>query len=303
MSLINDALKKAQQQRTQDAPAAPPQHAIEPSPIAPHLPPGAQSTPVVPQRARIGSPPVTPSASSPPSAVRYAAVDPASTQPAGSSQFLWLGLGAMGLAAAVIAVAVGVTIMVMHHDAEPLAPPAKTVEALPAPRPITKSTPPAHAETKQSAEPVAVAATPVETPAPSATVSLPSTTPAAAASPTPTPAIPVVSVTPAPPAVEPEPAAPIVSAPPTPSNPLPSVYAPRAPAAVNPSLRIQNFLDRLRVAGIRISSTGNKVILNDRLFMVNEVVDSGLGLRLVKIEQGTLTFVDAQGKTYLKLFQ
>jgi hypothetical protein len=84
---------------------------------------------------------------------------------------------------------------------------------------------------------------------------------------------------------------------------LPPIYAPRAPAPVNPSLRIQNFVDRLRVTGIRMSTTGSKVILGDRLFNLGDIVDSGLELRLVKVEEGVLTFADANGRTYIKLFQ
>jgi hypothetical protein len=84
---------------------------------------------------------------------------------------------------------------------------------------------------------------------------------------------------------------------------LPPLYAPRQPAPVNPSIRIQNFIDRLRVSGIRMSDTGSKVILNDRLFLAGETVDPNLELKLVKIEQGVLTFTDNNGKKYIKLFQ
>ena len=83
---------------------------------------------------------------------------------------------------------------------------------------------------------------------------------------------------------------------------LPPLYAPRPPSPVNPSARIQNFIDRLRVTGIRLSDKGTKVILGDRLFTIGEVVDNGLELRLIKAEQGVLTFSDANGKTYIKLF-
>ena len=54
------------------------------------------------------------------------------------------------------------------------------------------------------------------------------------------------------------PASPVVSAP-------PAVLEP-APPAIKLGTRIQAFIDRLRITSIRISDTGNKVILNDRLF-------------------------------------
>jgi hypothetical protein len=43
--------------------------------------------------------------------------------------------------------------------------------------------------------------------------------------------------------------------------------------------------------------------MNDRLFSAGDIVDSVLELRLVKIEEGVLTFSDSSGKKYLKLFQ
>jgi hypothetical protein len=84
---------------------------------------------------------------------------------------------------------------------------------------------------------------------------------------------------------------------------LPPIYAPRAPTPVNPGARIQSFIDRLRVTGIRMSTTGSKVIHNDRLFKAGDIVDPALDLRLLKIEEGVLTFADTNGKTYIKLFQ
>jgi hypothetical protein len=108
-------------------------------------------------------------------------------------------------------------------------------------------------------------------------------------------AVPVASAA-TPPAAVPAPT-------PTPAAALPPLYAPRPPTTVNPSIRIQNFIDRLRVSGIRMSDRGSKVILNDRLFTAGELVDTGLELKLIKIEQGVLTFADSNGKKYIKLFQ
>jgi hypothetical protein len=58
----------------------------------------------------------------------------------------------------------------------------------------------------------------------------------------------------------------------------------------------------LRVAGIRVSPTDPKVIMNDRVFRLNDLVDRTTQLRLVKVEASTLTFVDASGFEYRKNF-
>ena len=48
--------------------------------------------------------------------------------------------------------------------------------------------------------------------------------------------------------------------------------------------------------------TGSKVILNDRLFQENDLIEPALNLRLTKIEPHLLTFVDGNGIVYYKRF-
>ncbi|HEY9153930.1 MAG TPA: hypothetical protein VIM69_02295, partial [Opitutaceae bacterium] len=74
------------------------------------------------------------------------------------------------------------------------------------------------------------------------------------------------------------------------------------PTPVKPTIRIQALVDKFRVSGIRLSDTDSKVILNDHLFHIDDPVESSLGLRLTKIEEHRLTFVDADGNTYVKRF-
>ena len=69
-----------------------------------------------------------------------------------------------------------------------------------------------------------------------------------------------------------------------------------------PDPKILAYLDALRVAGIRVSDTGSKVLMNDRVYRESEIVDHLLGLRLKKVENDTLTFVDERGVTYTKNF-
>jgi hypothetical protein len=66
--------------------------------------------------------------------------------------------------------------------------------------------------------------------------------------------------------------------------------------------RVHEFLDALRITGIRVSDTDPKVIMNDRVFRLNDLVDRATGLRLTVVEPSTLTFVDQTGFEYRKNF-
>lgn len=140
----------------------------------------------------------------------------------------------------------------------------------------------------------------------------------------------VVASTPAPVAAEPAPAspppvvqAPVIPAPepaPAPAEPVASAPAAGPITAVSeptvaatppppppreeprPDERINAFVEAIRVAGIRSSGDDSRVLMNDRVYRVNDLVDRTLGLRLVKVEPSTLTFTDAQGVTYVKNF-
>lgn len=318
MSLINDALKKAQQQRAQDGSAAPP--AARPEQPAPANGPTPAPAPAAKPAFRYAAvPPVT--RYIPPTAPNR------NKRPAPRKKAY-----ATGATVAVVTVCIGITSYLLLSDSSPEEPaeaPAAT-ESTPnqiQPAPFAAPTLAINSPSRPTGD---TASTPAE-PAPPPTISMPAlpereaprattTTPAAAATlPTaslslaspaqPAPAVAQIESTAqpatpsaAPPNASPAPASATASTASSPS-PLPSIYMPRAPTTINPAARAQNFIDRLRVSGVRFTATGSKVILNDRLFQETEVVDSGLGLRLVKIEPGALTFVDAQGRTYLKLFQ
>ena len=66
--------------------------------------------------------------------------------------------------------------------------------------------------------------------------------------------------------------------------------------------RIGAFVDKARVTGIRTSENISKVLMNDRVYRLNDIVDRKLGLKLVKITPDSLTFADANGATYVKNF-
>jgi hypothetical protein len=117
----------------------------------------------------------------------------------------------------------------------------------------------------------------------------------AAETPLPTPAPPPVAVaeTPASAAVTPPPAVP------------PPVAAPiaAAPGPTTTDSRVHAFVDALKVMGIRSGSAGDsRVLMNDRVFRVNDIVERNLGVRLTKVEPDRLTFTDANGAIYVKNF-
>jgi hypothetical protein len=74
-----------------------------------------------------------------------------------------------------------------------------------------------------------------------------------------------------------------------------------APAATKPVL-IRILLENARVAGVRVAGDDSKVLMNDRVYRVNDVVSAELGLRLTGVGTSALTFVDEDGRVYTKTF-
>lgn len=92
---------------------------------------------------------------------------------------------------------------------------------------------------------------------------------------------------------------------PAPANPVVAAAAPVAPVVAGPAKndeRVSLFVDAIRVAGIRPSGTESRVLMNDRVFRINEIVERNFGLRLTKVEPNTLTFTDGNGAVYVKKF-
>ncbi len=82
----------------------------------------------------------------------------------------------------------------------------------------------------------------------------------------------------------------------------PSTVAPSTAPAPVPSNAIYAFIDQLQVMGVRSSGTDSKVLMNDRVYRVNDFVNRELGLKLTKVNSDSLTFVDANGASYTKQF-
>jgi len=65
---------------------------------------------------------------------------------------------------------------------------------------------------------------------------------------------------------------------------------------------IQSLVERFRVAGIRASGADSKVLLNERVYKINDIVDRASGLRLTQVTNDSLTFTTPDGITYVKNF-
>ncbi len=89
-----------------------------------------------------------------------------------------------------------------------------------------------------------------------------------------------------------------------PSFARPTDPAPPAPATSAGKFdeRIQTLVDGFRVSGIRASGSGSKVLLNEKVYKVNDIVDRANGLRLTQVANDALTFATPDGVTYVKNF-
>ena len=65
-------------------------------------------------------------------------------------------------------------------------------------------------------------------------------------------------------------------------------------------MRVAAYVDSIRVTAIRAND--NKVIMNDRVYRVNDIVERTMNIKLVKVEPNSLTFADPNGMTYVKYF-
>lgn len=247
MSLINDALKKAQKQRTGEAP-----------PLAGMPSIGGESPGRIAKRAK-----------------------PASF----NALFLRVGLGAGAL---LIVIGVGAYYAFRSPSQQTAAARAPVHAPAPAVQPPGE---PAVGSTKP-VEPaptfnLPIAAPPVVVPpAPEPTVHQPAPEPVAA---TPPPAVK--------PKDEPRPRA-------TGAAAKPAVPAPPAEpaAAAKMESKAVGYIENLRIAGIRASATDSKVLMNDRVYRVGDIVEHELGLKLIGITSSSMTFEDERGARYTRNF-
>lgn len=290
MSLINDALKKAQRERSgEHAPAQP-----APPASTPPAPPPAQShaAPAAASSGFKGWPLVA--------GVAIVVVG-----------FLGWRMFAPSKPAD--------TVVATSESAPTAATPATTTpapaSAQPGPQPIvsapatqpaeTVSTTTAASSAATTQKPAEVATTQPAVPAPVA-----QTQPAPTTEPPPAVAVKVEEQ----PAVAVNIPATTAAAPTTAPRELPAtvITIPDGPVGTSPAAplitlrqqdpRILAYLDALRVNGIRPSPDDPKALMNNRVFRIGDVVDRELNLRLTSIAPSKLGFEDDRGMPYLKSF-
>lgn len=141
----------------------------------------------------------------------------------------------------------------------------------------------------------ATPATPTAITPPASTGDIPAADPVTATTgvgePTPQP----VAPTPAPAPVEPVPAPPPAQAVSVDNE------APPAPPPSDP-VAIRSFLEESRISGIRMSGNDSRVLLNNRVHSVGSTVSHELGLSIEAIQPNEITFIDAAGTRYRKSF-
>jgi hypothetical protein len=62
------------------------------------------------------------------------------------------------------------------------------------------------------------------------------------------------------------------------------------------------IIENLHVAGIRAAGEDSKVLMNDRVYRLNDIVDHELGIKLTVVTTKALTFEDDQGAVYTRNF-
>lgn len=72
--------------------------------------------------------------------------------------------------------------------------------------------------------------------------------------------------------------------------------------AATPDPKVLAVVDTFKVSGIRASPSDPKVLMNDRVFRLNDIVERTYGLRLTEVHPDRLTFVDDVGAVYTKTF-
>lgn len=76
--------------------------------------------------------------------------------------------------------------------------------------------------------------------------------------------------------------------------------APPAPPQADP--RVTAFVDTMRVSGFRSAGPESRVLINGRVYKIGEIVERTFALKLSAASVDRLTFSDAQGFNYIKIF-
>ena len=72
------------------------------------------------------------------------------------------------------------------------------------------------------------------------------------------------------------------------------------PVNLRPDERIAAYIESLRISGVRAQGADSRILINERVYRINDIIERTLGIRLLTVTPGTLTFADANGTTYIK---
>lgn len=78
--------------------------------------------------------------------------------------------------------------------------------------------------------------------------------------------------------------------------------APPPPPPPSDPAAIRAFLEESRISGIRMAGNDSRVLLNNRVYSIGSTVSHALGLSIEVIQPNEITFVDAAGNRYRKSF-
>ncbi len=90
------------------------------------------------------------------------------------------------------------------------------------------------------------------------------------------------------------------------SHPTPQASVAQASEPAKPVLKLEpramTFIENIKVAGIRASATDSKVLMNDRVYRIGDIVEHEMALKLVGITSNSLTFEDERGGRFTRTF-
>lgn len=72
------------------------------------------------------------------------------------------------------------------------------------------------------------------------------------------------------------------------------------PAGPQQNRQILAFIKSLHVTGVRVAGDDSKVLMNNRVYRLNDMLDYDLGVKLTGVSTTVLTFVDDSGVVYTK---
>ena len=92
---------------------------------------------------------------------------------------------------------------------------------------------------------------------------------------------------------------------PTPSVPVavsPPPPKPTGLSAAEREARAQEFINALRLTGVRGLGVQARVLMNEKVYRLNDTVEPSVPLRLSAVRPGLLVFTDGKGRTYEKTY-